>query len=49
MQSTIMKHDKVVLLLHASGCERADSFAPTLAKIAQRVPNLVYGRVDVQA
>lgn len=49
MQQTVMKHDKVVLLMHAAGCERAEGFAPTLNRIASEVPELAYGRVDVGA
>jgi hypothetical protein len=37
----------VVVLLHAPGCERAESFVPTLSRIAEKVPGLAYGRIDV--
>ena len=43
----MMAHEKVILLLYAKGCERAESFLPTLATIAEKVPSLAYGRVDV--
>ena len=35
------------MLLHAPGCERAESFVPTLSRIAEKVPGLAYGRIDV--
>ena len=45
MQKKIMAHDKFVLLSHTTDCARAEEFAPTLARIAARVPGLAYGRV----
>ena len=48
MQKAIMAHEKFVLLMHATGCERAEEFAPKLAEIAAKVPGLAYGRVNVE-
>lgn len=47
MQKMIMRHDKVVLLMHSTGCTRAAEFAPTFAKIARQVPRLAFGQIDV--
>ena len=49
VKSLMMSRDKVVLLLHSTGCDRAASFEPTLASISERVPGLAYARVDVHA
>lgn len=49
MQKLVMAHNKVVLLMHATGCERAAEFAPTLERIARDVPSLTFGRIDVEA
>ena len=43
----MMQHEKVVLMLHVGGCPRADEFTPNLQTIAERVPNVAIGRVDV--
>ena len=48
MQKAIMAHEKFVLLMHATDCERAEEFAPKLAEIAAKVPGLAYGRVNVE-
>jgi len=42
-----MENDKVVVLMHSPNCPKAASFAPTLDAIAESLPNLAYGRVDV--
>jgi hypothetical protein len=49
MRTLIMSSDKVVILMHAGPCQRADEFAPRLAEIADRVPSMAYGRIDVNA
>ena len=36
-----MKHEKFVLLMHATGCERAEEFAPTLSRVAVAVPGAI--------
>ena len=46
LQSALSSSNKFILLLHASGCERGEAFAPTLARLALQVPGLSYGRVD---
>ena len=47
MQKLVASNDKVVLLMHAEGCERGESFVPTLEKIAAEVPELAYGKITV--
>ena len=47
MQKLVASNDKVVLLMFAEGCKRAESFAPTLERIALEVTGLVYGNISV--
>jgi len=47
MQKLVASNDKVVLLMHAEGCERGESFLPTLEKIAAELPGLTYGKISV--
>ena len=47
MRELVMLNDKVVLLMHEAGCVKAEAFSPTLDEIAEAVPQLGYGRVDV--
>lgn len=49
MQQLLVRNDKVVLLLQAGACSRAAEFAPTFQTIAERVPNLPFGRFDVRS
>ena len=44
----VMKNEKVVLLLHTRGCHRAESFSPTLASVAERVPGLEFARLSLE-
>lgn len=43
----MMQHEKVILLLHMEGCPRAEEFTPKLQAIADLVPNVAFGRADV--
>ena len=43
----IMQNDKVVFLMHAGDCRRANEFAPTLERVAQELASLRFGRIDV--
>jgi hypothetical protein len=47
MRELVMREERVVLLMHEPGCPRAEEFAPTLDEVAEAVPGLGYGRVDV--
>ena len=48
MKDTLIRNDKVVLLLHSGACSRAAEFAPTLSKIAASFTNdLAFGTFDV--
>lgn len=49
MQSALMRHDKVVLLLHAKGCPQADELDSLLNIVSREMPQLVFGRVDVSS
>ena len=47
LQRTLALYDKVILLMHAHGCEHAAEFAPTLDRLASLLPNLLFGSIDV--
>ena len=47
MQQLVADNEKVVLLMHSDGCERGESFAPTLERIAAELPALAFGRISV--
>jgi len=49
MRQMIVDHDKVVLLMHAGPCERAEEFVPTLEEIAKQIPSLPFGKIDVHS
>ena len=48
LKKLIMGHDKVILLLHTNGCERAEEFAPRLEEVASKVPSIAYGRATAK-
>eukprot|EP00965_Chrysotila_dentata_P190830 6174134-Pleurochrysis_carterae.AAC.1 len=47
MKEMVSNNDKVILLMHTRQCSRAESFSPTLDAIARRIPELAFGRIDV--
>ena len=47
VQKMIMRHDKVIFLMHAGNCPRANEFAPILERVAQEFADLRFGRIDV--
>eukprot|EP00322_Chrysochromulina_rotalis_P025614 CAMPEP_0115832084 /NCGR_PEP_ID=MMETSP0287-20121206/2474_1 /TAXON_ID=412157 /ORGANISM="Chrysochromulina rotalis, Strain UIO044" /LENGTH=154 /DNA_ID=CAMNT_0003285455 /DNA_START=95 /DNA_END=559 /DNA_ORIENTATION=- len=49
MQEMMAKNDKVILLLHAGDCSRAQEFAPTMEKIALQLSMIPFGIFDVKS
>lgn len=49
MQNMLVRNDKAILLLYATPSPRADEFVPTLQEIAQRIPGLPFGKIDVKS
>jgi thioredoxin len=49
LESTIQGHDIVVIDFWAEWCGPCQGFAPVYAKVAERHPDIVFGKVDIEA